>query len=380
MNNNQYIERYFLNHGVGIFPQQEARIAEAMAGYAADWCTADNWDKGLAKRHEFLSSWAHELGTIPGNLCTMENVTTAVATLFGALPEVALKGRTVLIARDCFPSLHFLLNGLQERYGFTLKTVEDESSPYMRDEVFLDAWDDEVGLALLTWVSSTTSHRIDLDKMVAQANKMGSLTVADITQGAAIIPLDVEKCDLDFVVTTSLKWACGSPGAGLIYVKPNHLDECAPELRGWFSQDDPFRWDLEKFQYADDAGRFQNGTPAILAAYASAPGFEWREEVGTDNILTSNRKLTEQIRDHANNNGWNILTPAPVEERGGSTMIQMPENTDVDALFAMLTQKGFTADYRGSTLRLSPGFTTTADAVGELCALLSEYVASDSSF
>ena len=88
--------------------------------------------------------------------------------LLKSLPMGHLKGRTVLVGADCFPSNHFLLNGMAEAHGFTLKTVAfRQGAAHVEDDDFLEAWTPDVGLALLTWVSSTTSHRIDLARMVA---------------------------------------------------------------------------------------------------------------------------------------------------------------------------------------------------------------------
>ena len=104
-------------------------------------------------------------------MTTAENVTAAVYALIGALPAAALRGRRLLVAGDCFPSLHFLLTGLAPRFGFTLDTVPlRQGARWVEDDDMIAQWGPDVGLALLTWVSSTSSHRIDLDRMVAHGS------------------------------------------------------------------------------------------------------------------------------------------------------------------------------------------------------------------
>jgi kynureninase len=60
---------------------------------------------------------------------------------------------------------------LQERYGFSLRTVQKDEQFHTSDDAFIDAWDEDVALAILTWVSSTTSHRIDLQRLVPIAKQ-----------------------------------------------------------------------------------------------------------------------------------------------------------------------------------------------------------------
>jgi selenocysteine lyase/cysteine desulfurase len=176
----------------------------------------------------------------------------------------------------------------------------------------------------------------------------------------------------DFVVSTSLKWLCGVPGAGVIYVAPSLLGDCQPEFRGWFSQENPFSWDLAKFRFADDARRFDHGTPSIVSALASLPGLRWLADTGIDTVRAHNHALCGQIIGRARERGWIIASPMAEEQRGGSVMIAVPPGTDTPAIVAALRSRHLYCDARGSTLRLSPGIVTSADDVGALCAALDE--------
>ncbi len=336
-----------------------------MVHYAAAWCDPVNgqWNYLMQCRAEFLNYWGKLLNIDSSTICSMENVTTAVFALLSSFPHEVLNKKIVLVAANCFPSLYFLLEGLQERYGFVLRTVQFHAS----DQAFIDAWDEDVALAILTWVSSTTSHRIDLKRLIAHSKKMNSLTCLDITQGAGIIPIDLDHVDVDFAVTTSLKWSCGSPGAGVLYVKPNKLNECRPELRGWFSQENPLSWDLDAFEYSHTTDRFLNGTPSFLPCCASLPGLRWLADTGLSVVLEHNRRLCSQIINQAVNLGWNLLTPIEEEKRGGSLMFELPSKVDIDVLLGELERDCIAVDVRGRILRMSPGYTTTEQAVNQLC-------------
>ena len=138
---------------------------------------------------------------------------------------------------------------------------------------------------------------------------MGSLIGVDITQAAGLLPYSVMTPEVDFAVSTSLKWMCGTPGAGILYVRPELISECRPELRGWFSQDNPFNWDINAFEYAPDIRRFDNGTPSIMPAAASVPALKWHAATGKGVIFRHNRNLCDILMDGAEALGLKQLTP-----------------------------------------------------------------------
>jgi selenocysteine lyase/cysteine desulfurase len=368
---------YFLYHSIGTFPGKEAALRDELARFAAFWSRTDDaqWRTALALRQDFIDRWSAVIDAPAGTLTTAENVTAGLYSVIGALPARHLRGRRVLVAEDCFPSLHFLLAELAKRFDFVLDTVKLRTGEtYVRDEDFVARWQDDVGVALLTWVTSTASHRCDAATLVTHGHRMGSIVGVDITQGVGLLPFSV-TCGADFVVSTSLKWLCGGPGAGIIYVAQPLMAACQPEFRGWFSQEDPFSWDLTKFRFASDARRFDQGTPSIVPAVASIPGLRWLAGTGLDTVRAHNRALTERIIEHAYERGWTIASPPDAERRGGSVMLAIPSHTEASTVVAALRSRQIYCDARGSTLRLSPGIVTSADDVATLCAALDELLA-----
>jgi kynureninase len=366
-------DSYFLYHSIGQYPGKARDMAAAMAEFAVVWGTGDDgqWAYVLDRRQRFIDRWRGILNAAPGSVTTFENVTSAFHSLLVSLPEGHLRGKKVLVGADCFPSNHFLLAGMAEAYGFTLKTVAlRQGAAFVEDEDFLDAWTPDVGLALLTWVSSTTSHRIALRQMVARGRQMGTLIGVDITQAAGLIPFDVQAPEVDFAVSTSLKWMCGTPGAGVLYLSPRLIPHCEPELCGWFSQPNPFNWDITKFDYASDIRRFDNGTPGVMAALASLPAMDWHSGQDMGALLAHNRALSAKIIAAADGLGWPLLSPRDPEKRGGSVMLRLPDHLSAPEMVGALRVMGITTDARSQTLRLSPGVVTTEAGTDRLIAAL----------
>lgn len=366
-------EAYFLYHSIGQYPEKARDLAGAMAEFAVAWGATDDlqWAYALPKRQRFMDLWSRLIGAPPGSLTTAENVTQAFHALLTALPAVHLAGKSLLVAADCFPSNHFLLQGLAGRLGFTLKTVPlRQGAAFVEEEDFLEAWTPDVGLALLTWVSSTSSARIDLNRMVAHGRRMGSLVGVDVTQGVGLIPFDVGAPEVDFAITTSLKWMCGTPGAGVLYVSPRLTPHLAPQAQGWFSQANPFNWDIGNFQIAPDIRRFDSGTPAVMSALASLPAMEWHAGQDHAAILAHNRALTAQLFDLADDLGLPVVTPREAARRGGSVMADLPDRHPAPGIIAALRAQGIAADARGQRIRLSPGIMTRAAGVERLAQAL----------
>lgn len=360
---------YFLYHSIGQYPGKAQDLSRAMSEFAGVWSAADDaqWGWVLPKRAAFVDRWRAILNAPEDSVTTCENVTQGLHMLLTALPPDRLRGKRVLVAADCFPSNHFLMVKLQERFGFTLDTVPlRQGAAFVEDEDFLGAWGPDVALAVLTWISSTTSKRIDLEPLVAHGRSIGSLIGVDITQGAGLIPFDVRVPAVDFTISTSLKWMCGTPGAGVLHVAPGLIAECSPELRGWFSQPNPFSWALDRFELAPDIRRFDNGTPGCMAAIASLPAMDWHAAQDKTAILAQNRRQTARIIAAAQEMGLDLVTPLPERARGGSVMMKLSDGQPASGLVEALREDGISTDGRGPILRASPGVVTTDEGVDKL--------------
>jgi selenocysteine lyase/cysteine desulfurase len=370
-------EAYFLYHSIGQYPDKEADMAAALADFARHWSAPNDrqWEHALGMRARYLELWSDLIGAAPGTVTSPESVTAGVAALMGGLPAQRLRGRTVLVAGDCFPSNHFLLTGLSDRLGFDLRTVPlRQGAAWVEDEDVIAAWDETVGVALLTWVSSTSSHRCDLEALVAHGRAQGSLIGVDITQAAGLLPFDVAAPAVDFAVSTSLKWMCGAPGAGMLYVASGLIPDCHPDLRGWFSQPNPFSWDLDKFDYAPDIRRFDSGTPSVVSSVATVRALEWLAAQDKPALLAHNRELSARIIDAATEMGLAFASPLDPAQRGGSVMFRLPDRVPGAAAVDHLRAAGCSVDARGQTLRTSPGAITTVAGVDQLARALQALV------
>jgi selenocysteine lyase/cysteine desulfurase len=153
------------------------------------------------------------------------------------------------------------------------------------------------------------------------------------------------------------------------------IPECQPEVRGWFSQPDPFSWALDRFTLAPDARRFDAGTPGTMAAIASLPALDWHAAADTAAIAAHNRDLTARIVAGLDDLGLPLASPRDADSRGGSVMAALPDRMPAAAVVTTLAAEGVHVDARGQTLRMSPGIITTAEGVSRLLDALARAAA-----
>ena len=366
---------WLLYHSIGRFPGQQRAVARALDGFSETWFSFDDqrWAKMSQKRARAAQLWGRALGVHSDTIFPAENVTSAFAHFFESLPAQRLRNKTVLITDDCFPSLHFLLSGLADHLGFRLQTVATKpEASYVQDDDYVAAWTEDVAVAMINWVSSTSSKRADLDRLVAHGRSMGSLIALDVTQAVGILPINLETLRIDFAAGTCLKWLCGVPGAGFAYVAPELVEKLEPRFQGWFSQPDPNSWDLDRFRLAPDIRRFWHGTPSSLPYLASLPGLEWVMEAGIEPLSAHNRALCARLIEICDHHRLRLASPRSPSERGGSIMVDLTYPARADALRRALAARNFHTDLRGHRVRWSPGNVTTAAAVDMFDVALGE--------
>ena len=136
--------------------------------------------------------------------------------------------------------------------------------------------------------------------------------------------VDLGALGVDFAVGGSVKWLCGGPGAGYLYVRPDLIERFQPSVVGWAGHDEPFAFETGGIRYASGIERFQSGTPNVPALASARAGYEIVAEIGVPAIREKSLRLTRRLMDAATQRGWRLNTPDRDEERGGSVVVDVP--------------------------------------------------------
>jgi kynureninase len=200
----------------------------------------------------------------------------------------------------------------------------------------------------------------DVAPIIRRAHEVGAFVVLDCYQSAGIIPLDVTALGVDFAVGGSVKWLCGGPGNGWLYVRPDLAERLEPTYTGWQAHARPFGFE-EELEYTRGAGRFLTGTPNVPAHYAATAGYDIVEEIGVERIRENSLRQTQLLIDLADTSGFEVASPRDPVRRGGTVTVGVPEFA---AVHAELEARGILCDFRPDAgIRLGPHFYNTDDEI-----------------
>jgi kynureninase len=169
-----------------------------------------------------------------------------------------------------------------------------------------------------------------------------------------------------------VKWLCGGPGAGYLYVRPDLARMLKPSFVGWAAHEEPFAFATGAVRHAGSPERFQSGTPNVPSLYSARAGYEIVGAIGVPAIRERSLALTRRIIAAAQAAGYRLNTPLDDRERGGSVIIDVPNSA---AVADELIKRGVIVDHRpGAGIRMAPHFYNTEQEIDHAMAVLRELV------
>ncbi|MBA3427650.1 MAG: aminotransferase class V-fold PLP-dependent enzyme [Actinobacteria bacterium] len=352
---------YLINHSLGAMPAAaEARVAE----YARTW------------RERGIRAWGEGWWTMPmtvgdqigrivgapaGSTVMHQNVAIAEAIVLSCF-RPSLPRNRVVYERGNFPSVRYLYQAQPE-----LEVVVCDD-----DNAIVDAIDERTLLVPISHVLFKSGEIQDIERIVRRAHDAGAHVILDAYQSAGIVPLDVAALNVDFAVGGSVKWLCGGPGNGWLYVRPDLAERLRPSYTGWQAHEAPFAFE-EEMRYAGGATRFLTGTPNVPALYAATAGYDLIEEIGVGRIRENSLRQTALLAGIAEAAGFEIRSPRGPARRGGTVTVHVP---DFPAVHRELTEREILCDFRPDAgIRIGPHFFTSddelrfvIDQIGEILA------------
>jgi kynureninase len=362
---------YLVSHSLGAMPK---RATGYLQQYAEEWSTRGvrAWHEGWWEIGRTVGDLlAPILGVQPGTISLHQNVTVAMGVI-GSCFTFDGRRRKIVMTDLEFPSNMYLFEGFR-RYGAEIAYVPSDDTVRTNLERLLDAIDEETLLVPLSLVLFRSAYIQDAKAVIEKAHRVGARVILDVYQAAGTVPLAIGALGADFAVGGSVKWLCGGPGAGYLYVHPDALEDVWPGFVGWAAHADPFSFSTGPIVYADGPERFQSGTPNVPSIYAARGGYEIVRIVGVDAIRQKSLRLTRRIIDHAQQAGYRLNTPTNDAERGGTVVVDVPNG---EAVAQELLRRKVIIDYRpGAGIRIAPHFYNTEAEIDHAMQTLDAIVA-----
>lgn len=360
---------YLQSHSVGLsLANNQKVLADA---FFQPWFNpvdgSQPWACWLMGVERFSSALARLFNRPAHEFCPQANVSSALTKLLQALPQLKSKRPVVLLAEQDFPSIGFVLKkALGERCQLRFIPADEDLTD-------ADVWNQflslDTDLAIVTHGYSNSGMLVPLRNVVGLARSRGILTVLDVAQTAGIRKIDLDDLQPDFVIGSCIKWLCGGPGAGFLWLHSDHLYACEPADVGWFSHQTPFEFDIHHFNYADSALRFLGGTPNVAPLVLAANSINHLVDIGVERVEQHNQVALDQLSDAL---GGEVVSPRSRDKRTGTLVLDYGHRQA--NVVQMLQQGKVHFDQRAQGMRLSPHLYNTSAELEQLLVLIEQAV------
>jgi selenocysteine lyase/cysteine desulfurase len=359
-------ERIYLNScSLGALSHRaESHLREFLDRWHAMGASAwyEHW---LGRVEDLRSRVARLHGGEAAQMALMPSTSVALATVAESVPR---EGRNRIVCTELdFPTLVY-----QWHVRPDLELVVLPSPDGVRiDPAQFEAAVDERTLFLATsHVFFATGFVQDLPTLADIARRSGAMTLIDGYQGAGQVELDLPAWGVDFYTSGPLKWLCGGPGLAYLYVRAPLVTRLQPRLTSWFAHRRQFDFDVTRFEYRDDARRFEMGTPALPTVHTALGGQEILDEVGMPSVVARNAELTAHLIEAASAAGLDLSVASDPARRSAIVTVRHDEPA---AAVRHLAAHGIIVDYRPGHVRVSPHFYNTADEVERCVEVLAAF-------
>jgi kynureninase len=355
---------YLISHSLGAMPR---RTAQALQEFAETWASRGirAWEEGWWEMPVIIGNLIGSIiGAAPGDVVMHQNVSVCQSLVTSCFDWNGPRNKLVTDGLN-FPSNDYIYYGL-ERHGARVCRVPSPDGMTLPLELMHDAIDEQTQLVSLSHVAFRSSFVQDLGAITRRAHEMGALVFADLYQSAGTVPVDVRALGLDFATGGSVKWLCGGPGAGYLYVRPDLRPQLLPAATGWMAHRRPFQFESGPIDFADDAFRFLNGTPGIPALYSARSGCEIVNEIGVGPIRAKSLHQTERLIEFADEAGFPVRSCRHPQARGGVVVLDVPNGEQVTR---ELARREVLVDYRPNAgIRMAPHFYTSDEELDRAMA------------
>ena len=345
---------YLINNSLGAMP---ASTATALQEYADLWASEGvlAWNRWLPMVTEVGDLLGRLIGAPPGSVVMHQNVSSLVSIVASCFEYAPPRNRVVLGEAE-FPTVRYFWEA-QRRYGAEVVHVPGGNGLAVPLDRLLGAIDERTLLVVVSHVLFKSAEIVDVAAVVRRAREVGALVLVDAYQSVGLLPFSVVDLDIDVLVGGSVKWLCGGPGAGYLYVKPSLIGSLEPATCGWFSHERPFGFEPPPICLAPGIERFMGGTPGVPALYTAREGYRIINTVGVPAVRAQSRRQTQLIVERALADGLTVNSPLDPDRRGGHVTVDFP---GAEAVSRRLIERRFIIDYRpGAGIRIAPHFYNT---------------------
>lgn len=224
---------------------------------------------------------------------------------------------------------------LRERQGVKLVWVETAPDGSLDPQAVIDAITPRTKLIAVTHMSNVLGTVVDIRTIAEAARARGIAVLADGSQAAVHMPVNVAELGVDFYPITGHK-LYGPSGSGATYVRRERQAEMRPFIGGGDMIREVSR---DGVIYNDPPHKFEAGTPGIVQQIGMGVALEYLMSLGMAEIGAHERAITAYAQEKLAGLNWlNVQGNAP--GKGGVFSFTMSGAAHAHDISTILDKRG----------------------------------------
>lgn len=367
-------EKMMLREGVAYFDNAAvapltAAARDAMTRWADDIAGSGDalWPRWRTEVEKTRRHAAHLLNADREEIALTHSTTEGINFVAEGFPWE--QGDNVVIPSGEFPTNLYPWMMLESR-GVELRVV-----PMPENEIDVqklgEACDEKTRLVSCSWVGYAHGYRVNLDDLTEIVHKAGALLLVDAIQGLGMFPLDVKETPIDFLSADSHKWLLGPEGAGIFYLKKEHLDLLRPIGIGWNSVASAGDFTHQCLDLRPTAGRYEGGTYNMVGLAGLGGSLQVFRDLGIPEINRLLKAAVEETSEKLESIGAEIHSSRDENHWSGIISFDLP-GKDPLTVKEQASRQDVYFNTRNDHIRVSPHAFTTSDDIDKLVRVLQE--------
>ena len=274
------------------------------------------------------------LGAGEGQVLACDTTSVNFFQLVGAALAARPGRKTIITDAANFPTDRYILQGLANRFGLNLITIDNEATgdaefERITPELLRPYLSDDVAFVTFEVIQYRSGARTDIKAITELARSFGALTIWDASHATGAIEMNFDDNGVDLAVGCTYKYGNSGPGApAWLYVSKKIQAELQVPIQGWFAQEDQFEMG-PVFEKSQSIRGFQIASPSIVGLRCIQSAFSMIEEAGISRIATKAALGTEMMIGLFDawlaDLGFTLNTSRIALERGGHVSLIHPD-------------------------------------------------------
>ncbi len=330
-----------------VVPRMQKAVAE-------EWGTdlIRGWNKGWWESPRRIGGKiASLLGAAAGQVVVGDQTSLNLFKLATAALTLYPEKKRIITDTFNFPSDLYILQGIVKLLGDRHKIVrigaqDDDITPDLT--ALENAINEDTALVTLSHVTFKSGYLYDMARITELAHRKGALVLWDLSHSAGAVPIELDKCNVDFAIGCTYKYLNGGPGApAFLYVNKSLQDKVTSPIWGWWGQSQPFEFDLN-YQPAPGVQRFLAGTAPMLSTLAMEEALTPLLEAGMEALRAKSILMTDYASFLTDSLlaplGFSLGSPRDSARRGSHVSLRHPEGYRINR--ALIEELNVIPDFR----------------------------------